>query len=46
MFYCGINCGWSVWFQATWNMAMLQTEDILKSVQEGMNKEDPVFSKL
>lgn len=33
-------------YMATWNMAMLQTEDILKAVQAGMNKEDPVFSKL
>lgn len=32
--------------QATWNMAMLQTEDILKAVQSTMNKEEPVFSKL
>lgn len=33
-------------YMATWNMAMLQTEDILKAVQSGMNKEEPVFSKL
>lgn len=35
--------------QATWNMAMLQTEDILKSVQAAMEKKSPkdvVFSKL
>ncbi|KAL9951007.1 hypothetical protein ACROYT_G043593 [Oculina patagonica] len=33
-------------YMATWNMAMLQSEDILKAVQAGMTKEDPVFSKL
>lgn len=33
-------------YMATWNMAMLQTEDILKAVQAGMSKEEPVFSKL
>ncbi|KAJ7357768.1 Putative enoyl CoA hydratase [Desmophyllum pertusum] len=33
-------------YMITWNMAMLQTEDILKAVQAGMSKEDPVFSKL
>jgi hypothetical protein len=32
--------------QATWNMTMLQAEDILKAVQAGMNKEEPTFSKL
>lgn len=35
--------------QATWNMSMLQTEDILKSVQAAMEKkgpEDIPFSKL
>ena len=32
--------------QAGWNMSMLQTEDILKAVQAGMNKEEPTFSKL
>ncbi|KYO48945.1 delta(3,5)-Delta(2,4)-dienoyl-CoA isomerase, mitochondrial [Alligator mississippiensis] len=36
-------------YVATWNMAMLQTEDILKSVQAAMEKKSPkdvVFSKL
>ena len=27
-------------------MSMLQTEDIMKSVQAAMNKENPKFSKL
>lgn len=39
---------WSV-FQAAWNMSMLQTEDILKSVQAAMEKKSPkqvVYSKL
>lgn len=32
--------------QTTWNMAMLQTEDIPKSIQAQMTKERPTFSKL
>ena len=32
--------------QATWNMAMLQTEDIPVAVQAGMSKSVPKFSKL
>lgn len=40
MFYC---------FQATWNMSMLQTQDVMKSAQASMEKKSPktmVFSKL
>ncbi|XP_046841370.1 delta(3,5)-Delta(2,4)-dienoyl-CoA isomerase, mitochondrial-like [Xenia sp. Carnegie-2017] len=36
----------SLEYMATWNMSMLQTEDILKAVQAGMNKEEASFSKL
>ena len=36
----------SLKYMASWNMSMLQTEDILKAVQAGMNKEEPAFSKL
>lgn len=35
--------------QATWNMSMLQTQDIIKSVQAAMEKKDTksiTFSKL
>lgn len=35
--------------QATWNMSMLQTQDIIKSVQAAMEKRDTksiTFSKL
>lgn len=35
--------------QATWNMSMLQTQDIIKSVQAAMEKKDMksvTFSKL
>ena len=32
--------------KATWNMAMLQSEDILKAVQAGMTNEEATFSKL
>ncbi|KAL5480116.1 hypothetical protein EMCRGX_G023738 [Ephydatia muelleri] len=31
---------------ANWNMAMLQSEDLLKAVQASMMKETPVFAKL
>lgn len=37
------------WVQATWNMSMLQTQDIIKSVQAAMEKKDMKsvsFSKL
>lgn len=36
-------------YMATWNMSMLQTQDIMKSVQAAMEKKDPknvTFSKL
>lgn len=33
-------------YMATWNMAMLQSEDILKAVQAGMTNEEATFSKL
>lgn len=36
-------------FQATWNMSMLQTADVMKSAQASMEKKSPkdvVFSKL
>ncbi|XP_052023392.1 delta(3,5)-Delta(2,4)-dienoyl-CoA isomerase, mitochondrial [Apodemus sylvaticus] len=36
-------------YMATWNMSMLQTQDIIKSVQAAMEKKDPksvTFSKL
>lgn len=36
-------------FQATWNMSMLQTEDVMKSAQASMEKKSPktvAFSKL
>ena len=32
--------------KATWNGAMLQTEDIIKAVQANVQKEKPVFAKL
>lgn len=35
-------------FQATWNMSMLQTQDVMKSAQAAMEKKSPksvVFSK-
>jgi enoyl-CoA hydratase/carnithine racemase len=38
--YCAMQC------QATWNMAMLQTEDIPKAVQAGTSKTPGTFSKL
>lgn len=36
-------------FQASWNMSMLQTEDVMKSAQAALEKKSPdtvVFSKL
>lgn len=36
-------------FQATWNMSMLQTQDLMKSAQAAMEKKSPktiAFSKL
>lgn len=36
-------------FQATWNMSMLQTQDVMKSAQAAMEKKSPktiAFSKL
>jgi delta(3,5)-delta(2,4)-dienoyl-CoA isomerase len=36
----------SLEYMATWNMSMLQTEDLLKSVQAMIQKDTPVFSKL
>ncbi|XP_028404557.1 delta(3,5)-Delta(2,4)-dienoyl-CoA isomerase, mitochondrial-like [Dendronephthya gigantea] len=36
----------SLKYIASWNMSMLQTEDIIKAVQAGMNKEEATFSKL
>lgn len=36
-------------FQATWNMGMLQTQDVMKSAQAALEKKSPktvVFSKL
>lgn len=39
----------TLFIQATWNMSMLQTQDIVKSVQAAMEKQelkDVTFSKL
>ncbi|XP_051018768.1 LOW QUALITY PROTEIN: delta(3,5)-Delta(2,4)-dienoyl-CoA isomerase, mitochondrial [Acomys russatus] len=33
-------------YMATWNMSMLQTQDIVKAVQATMEKKDATFSKL
>lgn len=33
-------------YTATWNMAMLQSEDVMKAVQAGLTKEEATFSKL
>ena len=36
----------SLEYMATWNMAMLQSEDLIKAMMANINKEKPVFSKL